>query len=83
LTPTAALQFAPAHANEHLQHQDTKNGMSVSSGVASACASSHGRRSAEPDLVGFAIEARAPGAKDFAPLLNRLAFSYTKPPTER
>jgi PLD-like domain len=33
----------------------------------------------EPDLVGFAIECKPPGAKRFAPLLNRLAFSYDKP----
>jgi len=29
-----------------------------------------------PDLVGFTIECREPGAADFAPLLNRLAFQY-------
>jgi hypothetical protein len=33
----------------------------------------------EPDLVGFAIECMPPGAKRFAPLMNRLAFSYDKP----
>jgi phospholipase D-like protein len=30
----------------------------------------------EPDLVGFAIECRAPGGGVFQPLRNRLAFSY-------
>src|SRR5512143_1297614 len=30
----------------------------------------------EDDLVGFAIECRSPGNSDFAPLRNRLAFSY-------
>ena len=33
----------------------------------------------EPDLVGFAIECKPPGAKRFSPLLNRLAFSYDEP----
>ena len=33
----------------------------------------------EPDLVGFAIECKPPGAKRFSPLLNRLAFSYDQP----
>ncbi|WP_206363064.1 phospholipase D-like domain-containing protein [Stenotrophobium rhamnosiphilum] len=32
----------------------------------------------EPDLVGFSIEVKAPDAKDFEPLLNRLAFEYPK-----
>ncbi|MBB3606635.1 hypothetical protein FHT40_006326 [Mycolicibacterium sp. BK556] len=32
----------------------------------------------EPDLVGFSIEVKSPGAKDFAPLRNRIAFSYPK-----
>jgi hypothetical protein len=32
-----------------------------------------------PDLVGFAIEYRAPGARRFRPLKNRLAFSYDEP----
>jgi hypothetical protein len=31
---------------------------------------------AEPDLVGFSIEVKAPDAPDFAPLRNRIAFSY-------
>jgi phosphatidylserine/phosphatidylglycerophosphate/cardiolipin synthase-like enzyme len=31
----------------------------------------------EPDLVGFSIEAKAPGDADFRPLKNRLAFSYS------
>jgi len=35
--------------------------------------------SPEPDLVGFAIECKPPGAKRFSPLLNRLAFSYDEP----
>jgi hypothetical protein len=35
----------------------------------------------EPDLVGFAIEVKEPGASDFQPLLNRLAFSYPTPAT--
>lgn len=30
----------------------------------------------EPDLVGFAIEFKEPGATVFKPLLNRLAFAY-------
>lgn len=30
----------------------------------------------EPDLVGFAIECRAPGEKRFTPLPNRIAFDY-------
>jgi phosphatidylserine/phosphatidylglycerophosphate/cardiolipin synthase-like enzyme len=30
----------------------------------------------EDDFVGFAIEVKEPDAKDFAPLSNRLAFSY-------
>ena len=29
-----------------------------------------------PDFVGFAIEVKAPGSADFAPLRNRLAFAY-------
>src|SRR5882724_5221951 len=33
---------------------------------------------AEPDLVGFSIEVKSPGAKDFTPLRNRIAFSYPK-----
>ncbi len=33
----------------------------------------------EPDLVGFAIECKPPGAKRLSPLLNRLAFSYAEP----
>ena len=37
---------------------------------------------APADLVGFAIERRAPGEKEFEPLKNRLAFSYDKPVTE-
>ncbi len=32
----------------------------------------------EEDFVGFAIEFKAPGAKTFEPLFNRLAFSYDK-----
>src|SRR5437660_1145233 len=32
----------------------------------------------EEDFVGFAIECKEPGAKDFVPLRNRLAFSYTR-----
>ena len=35
--------------------------------------------SAEPDLVGFAIECCSPGETDFHPLLNRIAFSYAAP----
>ncbi len=31
-----------------------------------------------PDFVGFAIEVKAPGAKDYMPLNNRMAFSYDK-----
>ena len=31
---------------------------------------------AEPDLVGFSIEVKAPEARDFAPLRNRIAFCY-------
>jgi hypothetical protein len=34
---------------------------------------------APADLVGFAIECRAPGARRFQPLGNRLAFSYDEP----
>ena len=30
----------------------------------------------EEDFVGFAIECREPGGKEFVPLRNRLAFSY-------
>src|SRR5258708_4943212 len=30
----------------------------------------------EPDFVGFSIEVKRPGAADFTPLRNRLAFSY-------
>ncbi|HEY3898199.1 MAG TPA: phospholipase D-like domain-containing protein [Chthoniobacter sp.] len=33
----------------------------------------------EDDLVGFAIEVIEPGTKSFAPLLNRLNFSYSQP----
>jgi len=33
----------------------------------------------EPDFVGFSIEVKSPGAADFEPLRNRLAFSYDKP----
>ena len=33
----------------------------------------------EADLVGFAIECKPPGSKRFAPLMNRLAFSYDRP----
>jgi len=33
----------------------------------------------EPDLVGFAIECKPPGAKRISPLLNRLAFSCDGP----
>jgi phosphatidylserine/phosphatidylglycerophosphate/cardiolipin synthase-like enzyme len=33
----------------------------------------------EPDFVGFSIEVKAPGAADFEPLRNRIAFSYDKP----
>jgi phosphatidylserine/phosphatidylglycerophosphate/cardiolipin synthase-like enzyme len=33
----------------------------------------------EPDFVGFAIECKEPGAADFKPLKNRLAFSYDGP----
>ena len=36
----------------------------------------------EPDFVGFAIECKEPGQSDFQPLLNRIAFSYDKPPVE-
>ncbi len=32
-----------------------------------------------PDLVGFAVECREPGASDFVPLKNRIAFSYDGP----
>lgn len=30
----------------------------------------------EDDLVGFSIEVRAPGSRDFEPLKNRIAFAY-------
>ncbi|XUM20725.1 hypothetical protein ACRAVF_25045 [Bradyrhizobium oligotrophicum S58] len=30
----------------------------------------------EPDLVGFSIEVKSPGARDFSQLRNRIAFSY-------
>lgn len=33
----------------------------------------------EADFVGFAIECKAPGAKTWDPLRNRIAFSYDKP----
>ncbi len=33
----------------------------------------------EADFVGFAIECKAPGAKTWDPLQNRIAFSYDKP----
>jgi hypothetical protein len=33
----------------------------------------------EDDLVGFAVEFKEPGASDFQPLNNRLAFSYDVP----
>jgi phosphatidylserine/phosphatidylglycerophosphate/cardiolipin synthase-like enzyme len=33
----------------------------------------------EPDLVGFAIECKEPKSRTFAPLLNRIAFSYDQP----
>jgi hypothetical protein len=33
----------------------------------------------EPDFVGFAIEVRSPGQSAFAPLRNRLNFSYQQP----
>jgi hypothetical protein len=36
---------------------------------------------APADLVGFAIECRAPGRRKFEPLKNRLAFSYDEPIT--
>jgi phosphatidylserine/phosphatidylglycerophosphate/cardiolipin synthase-like enzyme len=36
----------------------------------------------EPDLVGFSIEVRRPGAQRFMPLRNRLNFSYDKPVDE-
>jgi len=36
---------------------------------------------APADLVGFAIERRAPGRRKFEPLKNRLAFSYDEPIT--
>src|SRR5437867_13143152 len=34
----------------------------------------------EDDFVGFAIECKEPDATAFAPLLNRIAFSYDVPP---
>jgi hypothetical protein len=37
---------------------------------------------APADLVGFAIECRAPGTRRFQPLGNRLAFSYDEPVAE-
>jgi hypothetical protein len=37
---------------------------------------------APDDLVGFAIERRAPGARRFEPLRNRLAFKYDEPVAE-
>src|ERR1700739_253689 len=33
----------------------------------------------EPDFVGFAVEVRSPGQSAFAPLRNRLNFSYQQP----
>lgn len=33
----------------------------------------------EPDFVGFSIEVRSPGQSTFAPLRNRLNFSYAQP----
>jgi phosphatidylserine/phosphatidylglycerophosphate/cardiolipin synthase-like enzyme len=33
----------------------------------------------EPDLVGFAIECKSPGARGFVPLRNRIAFAYDRP----
>jgi len=40
-------------------------------------------KNSEPDLVGFAIECKSPGAgQAFEPLRNRLAFSYYRPAAE-
>jgi phospholipase D-like protein len=36
----------------------------------------------EPDFVGFAIEVRRPGAREFMPLRNRLNFAYDRPARE-
>lgn len=36
----------------------------------------------EPDFVGFAIECKEPGAREFVPLLNRLAFAYDEVPAK-
>lgn len=36
----------------------------------------------EDDFVGFSVEVRRPGAQDFLPLRNRLAFAYDRPAPE-
>jgi hypothetical protein len=62
---------------------DSKNGMSVKLWRGERmCLVGMDVEQPEPDLVGFAIEAKAPGASQFEPLRNRLAFSYDKPAAE-
>jgi phosphatidylserine/phosphatidylglycerophosphate/cardiolipin synthase-like enzyme len=62
------------------ENRDSKNGFSMKlSRGERMCLLGFDVAEPEPDFVGFAIECRSPGATEFDPLLNRLAFSYDKP----
>jgi phosphatidylserine/phosphatidylglycerophosphate/cardiolipin synthase-like enzyme len=62
------------------ENRDSKNGFSMKlSRGERMCLLGFDVAEPEPDFVGFAIECRNPGAPEFDPLLNRLAFSYDKP----
>jgi phosphatidylserine/phosphatidylglycerophosphate/cardiolipin synthase-like enzyme len=57
------------------ENQDIKHGLSVKLWRGERmCLLGFDVVSAEPDLVGFAIECRSPGATEFFPLLNRITF---------
>ena len=62
------------------ENQDSKNGFSIKLWRDERmCLLGFDIAEPEPDLVGFAIECKDPGAAEFYPLLNRLAFSYDTP----
>ncbi len=59
------------------ENQDSRNGFSMKLWRGECmCLLGFDVADPEPDLVGFAIECRRPGATDFTPLRNRIAFSY-------
>jgi len=62
------------------ENQESKNGFSMKLWRGERmCLLGFDVEEPEADFVGFAIECKDPGASDFIPLMNRIAFSYNDP----